>query len=583
MSDEQQYLDLLNNVLQNGITKSNRTNIKTKSIFGNLMRFNLMRDDKKIIPLLTTKDMRKTSEMIFKELEFFISGKTDSTILSQQGVHIWDQNTSRENLDKLGFKNRDVGDMGPCFTENTLVLTDYGYTPIKYINTDMRVFTALGNWKKVLNVMKSLYTKNKIFILSIHGYCRNIQCTPEHPFLCLNIETNNIEWVQANNLNYRIHLMGLKINNKSILPIFKNDDVLISIEYSDFWFLLGYYMNSSPRFKQAILSLYSPAYQNIFHMLDDYIPEWVIDSPKFYLMEFYKGYIDRDGTMVVPNLNMAFAFQRIMAKLGYITEIISYYDSYAINLQTRSKCKLDPDNYIWFEIANIHSKSQNGTFVYNLEVEDDASYTVNHVHCHNCYGFQWRHFQAPYENCLSDYTNKGIDQLQNTIDDIKRDPFSRRHIITAWNPTQLSEMVLPPCHMMFHFNVLSDSSDKSDVSDGLDKPKYLDCLLYQRSADLPLGVPFNIASYATLTHIVANLTNLTAHELIYITGDNHIYENQIENVKQQINRKPFPFPEFEFEFESNDKIPQTIDEYKASHFKIKNYQCHPYIKYPFTV
>lgn len=299
--EEYQYLDLLKKVSEEGVLKSNRTGIKTKSIFGNTMRFTLMNDDKKILPLLTTKNMLKSSEIIFKELDFFIHGKTNNKILQEQDVKIWNANTSREFLDSIGLYNYEEGDMGAI------------------------------------------------------------------------------------------------------------------------------------------------------------------------------------------------------------------------------------------------------------------------------YGFQWRHYNANYINCNSDYTNQGIDQLQNAIDLIKKDPFSRRIIVSAWNPEQNHKMVLCPCHTMFQFNV--------EPSEYSEKPHYLSCMLYQRSADLPLGTPFNIASYAALTHIIADLTGLKAKEFIYTTADSHIYENQLSLIKEQIERTPYPFPEFELKYKEK---PVNINDYNYEMMSIKNYKYHPLIKYPFS-
>jgi thymidylate synthase len=145
------------------------------------------------------------------------------------------------------------------------------------------------------------------------------------------------------------------------------------------------------------------------------------------------------------------------------------------------------------------------------------------------YGHQWRYFNAPYTDCNTDYTGKGIDQLAELIENLK-DPvkrISRRHIISAWNPCQLNEMALPPCHIMMQFNV---SEDK------------LSCAMYQRSCDVGLGVPFNIASYSFLTHIIATHCNLVAHEFVYFMGNCHIYIEHMDMLKEQITREPLPFP-----------------------------------------
>ena len=146
------------------------------------------------------------------------------------------------------------------------------------------------------------------------------------------------------------------------------------------------------------------------------------------------------------------------------------------------------------------------------------------------YGFQWRHFNTPYYNCNTGYENKGVDQLQKLIDDLKNPETrsSRRHVLTAWNPCQLDEMALPPCHMICQFHVREG--------------KYLSCALFQRSGDVGLGIPFNIASYSLFTHIIATHCGLEAEEFVHFIGNSHIYKQHIEPLKEQVTRIPKEFP-----------------------------------------
>jgi thymidylate synthase len=148
------------------------------------------------------------------------------------------------------------------------------------------------------------------------------------------------------------------------------------------------------------------------------------------------------------------------------------------------------------------------------------------------YGFQWRHFGAAYRDAASNYHGLGVDQLQNVISSIKADPYSRRHLISAWNPTDLDQMALPPCHILVQFSV----SSRNELS----------CHMYQRSADMGLGVPFNIASYALLTHLIARVTGLKAHVLILSFGDVHVYKNHVDPLREQITRTPHAFPKLAF-------------------------------------
>lgn len=174
------------------------------------------------------------------------------------------------------------------------------------------------------------------------------------------------------------------------------------------------------------------------------------------------------------------------------------------------------------------------------------------------YGFQWRHFGAKYRTCRDDYTGEGVDQLKHLITTIRDNPNDRRLILTAWNPVDIPLMALPPCHCMAQFYVANGE---------------LSCQLYQRSADMGLGVPFNIASYSLLTYMIAHVTELKPGELIYTTGDTHVYLNHIEPLKEQITRKPRPFPTLTIKREIID-----IEDFKYEDFELLQYT--PYSKIP---
>ncbi len=182
------------------------------------------------------------------------------------------------------------------------------------------------------------------------------------------------------------------------------------------------------------------------------------------------------------------------------------------------------------------------------------------------YGHQWRHFNAEYKNQNTDYTDKGIDQIKYVIDLLNNDPFSRRILFSAWNPCQIDQMNLPPCHIMAQFYVsVNKETGEKEIS----------CQMYQRSADIGLGLPFNIASYAVLTYILGKICNLKPKKLIMVIGDAHIYNNHEESLKEQINRKPFNFPKLTI---NDEKEYKKVEDFVIDDFLIENYAYHEIIK-----
>ena len=182
------------------------------------------------------------------------------------------------------------------------------------------------------------------------------------------------------------------------------------------------------------------------------------------------------------------------------------------------------------------------------------------------YGHQWRFWNAPYsirEGCDANYKGQGIDQLKNIVNEINKSKetgeISRRMIMTAWNPEQIDEMALPPCHVLSQFHITEGNK--------------LSCSLYQRSADMGLGVPFNIASYAFLTHILAKHCDLEAKEFVHFIGNAHIYDDHIVSLQEQIVKEPYEPPTIII-----DEKKESIDDYKFDDIKIKDYKYHTPIK-----
>ena len=179
------------------------------------------------------------------------------------------------------------------------------------------------------------------------------------------------------------------------------------------------------------------------------------------------------------------------------------------------------------------------------KIINDNVFARNYGDLGPVYGKQWRDFN-------------GVDQLYNVIESLKGNPDSRRHIVISWNPNDLDDMALPPCHMMFQFYVVDNK---------------LSLQLYQRSADAFLGVPFNIASYALLLMMVAKITGYEAHEFVHTIGDGHIYKNHIKQVQEQLKREPYPLPQMHIHGNQDH-----IEDFVYDDFELVNYKHHPHIK-----
>jgi len=200
---------------------------------------------------------------------------------------------------------------------------------------------------------------------------------------------------------------------------------------------------------------------------------------------------------------------------------------------------------LWFlkGSTNVAYLQENGVRIWNEWAREDGELGP-------IYGYQWRSWP--------DYHGGNIDQIKQVIDSIKNNPDSRRHLVSAWNVGQINDMQLPPCHILFQFY----------VADGK-----LSCQLYQRSADIFLGVPFNIASYAVLTMMMAQVTGLKPGEFIHTLGDAHIYTNHIEQVKLQLSREPRTLPILKINPERT-----SIDDFQFDDFQLQGYDPHPHIK-----
>ena len=205
---------------------------------------------------------------------------------------------------------------------------------------------------------------------------------------------------------------------------------------------------------------------------------------------------------------------------------------------------------LWFlqGDTNIRYLKENGVSIWDEWADENGDLGP-------VYGKQWRHWQTA--------DGRGVDQITRLIEGIKRNPDSRRHLVTAWNPGEVENMALPPCHALFQFYVANGR---------------LSCQLYQRSADIFLGVPFNIASYALLTHMVAQACELEPGDFIWTGGDCHIYLNHLEQAREQLSREPRPLPQLRI----NPAV-KDVFAFRFEDFALEGYDPHPHIKAPVAV
>ncbi len=200
---------------------------------------------------------------------------------------------------------------------------------------------------------------------------------------------------------------------------------------------------------------------------------------------------------------------------------------------------------LWFlsGSTNIRYLQENGVSIWDEWADQNGELG-------DVYGKQWRAWQSENGDC--------IDQLANVVEQIKRNPDSRRHLVSAWNVARIEQMALPPCHYVFQFYVAEQK---------------LSCLFNMRSVDSFLGLPFNVASYALLTHMLAQQCDLGVGELIWVGGDVHLYRNHLEQTRLQLSRKPYQLPQLTI-----NRKPESLFEYRFDDFEITSYQFHPHIK-----
>jgi dihydrofolate reductase/thymidylate synthase len=269
----------------------------------------------------------------------------------------------------------------------------------------------------------------------------------------------------------------------------------------------------------------------------------------------HKG--DRTGTGTLSTFGTTMRFSLQDGVLPLLTTKKVFWRGVAEELlwfisgDTNAKTLMDKGIHIW---------DGNGSraFLDKLGLTQREEFDLGPV-----YGFQWRHFGAEYKTMRDDYSGQGVDQLKQLVHKLKTDPNDRRMVLSAWNPAAFHLMALPPCHMFAQFYVANGE---------------LSCQMYQRSADMGLGVPFNIASYALLTRLLAQCAGLQPGEFIHVIGDCHVYKDHVEPLKEQLTREPLPFPTLKINSSCTD-----IDGFKFGDFELVGYQSHKAIAMKMSV
>uniref|UniRef100_A0A6C0CZ30 Thymidylate synthase n=1 Tax=viral metagenome TaxID=1070528 RepID=A0A6C0CZ30_9ZZZZ len=621
--EEFQYLNLLKDVLVNG-DKRNTRNGYTLSLFGKHLKFDLRNQ----FPLLTTKKM--FTRGIIEELLFFIRGETDSKKLEEKNVTIWKGNTSTEFLKSMNLPYAE-GVLGPCFVKGTNVLTSNGYKSIENVLITDLLYSHLGNWKAITEIFIKNYKENLLSVkLNAHS---PIVTTPDHPFYARRVSSNCFgfknfdqpKWISAKELDNN-YVVGMKIEKTD------TEDNFMFSQSDEMWFLFGLFVaggniendivylsinntdtNTIDRVKPIIILQMVREIENKYRFYDDnirillqewfgddiytkWIPNQLHKAPNHLIRIFLEGYLSSnnciaDQVAALPNCkrytiestDVAYSIQRLYLKLGYIASLSVIHTKFNVPnipekiylLELYEYENIYPNSFIendycWFAVECTNIVLNSETLVYNFDVVDDHTYTVENTSVHNCYGYQWRYFNSPYMTesgrpiikklaHLSYY--KGIDQLKYVIDLIKSDPTSRRILMTTFNPMQARDGVLFPCHSITLQFYVQDN--------------YIDMFCYNRSSDLFLGLPFNIASSSLLLILISKVCKLTPRYFHLSLGDCHIYDSHIEAVRTQISRIPYKFPTI---MVNDVNSIEDIENMSSDDFKLYDYYCHSSIK-----
>lgn len=553
-----QYLDFLQNILDNGTVKKDRTGTGTISLFGPQMEFDL----RKGFPVVTTKKL--FVDGVAAELLWFLEGSTDERRLAeiQYGLPreelvdkntIWTANANAQGK-ALGYTNNDlIKHLGSIYGYNwrrTPV-----YDSLNLIEIPKKNFLEKDSPKfDLLEVVYNDYSKNDEFI----GKTITNSFGTEYLVVEKIYAPNNCKYKLQCKANGYIRIVGR--------PNLRNNSFGQELRHGRFYI--------SPNNYKSTISYYNKAYNMWYNMTERCY------NPNHDCYDNYKHVIIdtrwNDFVQFLQDIeSIPFFYNWVKGIDNDCNEWELDKDYYATNMYSKNTCIfIQSKTNKAYSVKRIDfSRKKRVTFPDGTTF--DFIFMNDLINKYPDYNFHKESIrlclnktQPNYKKCKFEYieAKEGyvfrkqlvIDQIAEVIHSIKTNPDSRRHIVSAWNVPELELMALPPCHTMFQFY----------VSDG-----YLDCKLYQRSADAFLGVPYNITSYSLLLMMVAQVTGLKPRRFIHTFGDAHIYSNHMEQVKEQLTRPTFNAPTMKI----NENI-KNIDDFTMNDFALLNYNCHSTIK-----
>lgn len=574
--DERKYLDLMDKIIKSGISKPDRTSTGTLSVFGETIKYDVRNN---IIPLLTTKKMFFRG--IVEELLFFISGKTDSNILKNKGVNIWNGNTSREFLDNCGLNDYKEGDMGPlypfqlrhwgaeykdcdtdytnkgfdqllnlinqiktnpnsrrllfsywnptdftktpiptCFPGDTLVLTINGYKKIKNISINDKVISHSMRVRNINNVQLRFY-RDKIYKIKTGLSDNMISTTSEHPFLVKN------KWVKAEDLVVGDYLMQ-NLNTKG------------NVKKSTMFILMGYYYKLG--YRNNILIKNSARYTTLTSMLGDstlYKIKHKVNSK--YSIQNYDSLFKMHLNRYINDINNEKKLNANILLCG--KQNIKYFiEGYLFASQHTNSSYLYENNYA------------NALILQSMSLYTDNVFSINKYYNQSIYMLTMSQNNLVRKNVA--YFR--INEIDIELDDM---PIPVYNLECDVDNTYIVEnVIVHNCHILYQY-----------YTDPINNE--LSCSFYCRSQDYCLGTPFNIASATVLLNIICKLTGYNPGYLIHNMGDTHIYNTFIEKFKSQTKRSAYNFPTLYIKNYHED-----INNYTYDDFILLNYNHHKGIK-----